>query len=682
MRVVRGSKKRSSHTDKDGARPAPLPPHQGGSEGSVVPIYRFGDLVDIPAFSRMLDGLFRATGIPNGVVDESGELLSLAAGENACTRFHRACPNMAEHCRESNLAIMRDLRDGHVAGGLCRNGLMDYATPVVIEGRQLATLFLGQVLHQPPDLDFFRAQAAAQGFDEKAYLESIQAITVIDKARLEDCMAFMVEMARTMAASGLARLRETRLKRDISRHVERQIQLEDILDSSPVAIGWANADGRVDYVNYQFALLFGYSTEDVPDLLSWYLRAFPVADYREAVIQPWIQLVRQARLTGSIAPSLEASVTCRNGKERRVIISTSWVGQRCLFNFSEITDRWLNEQHKRAHDAILEMIARGAPLDGILLAIVRQIEVEDKQGRCSILLLDEQGRRLLTGAAPSLPAFYTQAVHGTEIGLGVGSCGTAAFLGQRVIVEDIQAHEYWLPYRQLARQAELGACWSEPILSSRGKVLGSFAIYHARPQSPLPEDIERISIASRLASIAIESRYAHDELERRAYSDYLTGLANRRHFLELAETELACAQRFKREMSILMLDIDHFKRVNDSYGHHVGDLALKKLAEICLLTLRTVDITGRVGGEEFAILLRETGHEQALEVAERLRAAIASTPVIIENGGVLQLTASLGVTSLVDSQSNIDVLLNQADQALYRSKDGGRNRVTSYVAVA
>lgn len=679
MNPVRGNKNHLRAAGRDGRRRTSKPGYRDVSgSGTVQTIYRFSDLVDMKSFSQMLESFFQATGIPNGVVDVSGELLSLSAGENACTRFHRACAETEALCRESNLAIMHDLRDGHVAGGLCRNGLMDYATPVVIEGRQLATLFLGQVLHEPPDLDYFRAQAAARGFDEKAYLESIQSITVIDKFRLQRYMTFMVEMARTMAASGLARLRETELKRDISRHVERQIQLEDILDSSPVAIGWSNSEGRIEYVNDLFTRLFGYTLDDVPDLQTWYQRAYPDVQYREAVVLPWIQESEVAHNSGVPAPDLEASITCRNGEVRRVVISISWVGKKRLVNFTDITDRWRSEQHKQAHDALLEMIARGTPLESILNAIVRQIEIEDRTARCSILLLDEEGKHLLSGAAPSLPVFYNQAIHGIEIGQGVGSCGTAAFLGQRVIVEDIQRHEYWAPYRQLAEKAGLGSCWSEPIMSSRGKVLGTFAIYHAAPKSPLPQDIERIGIASSLASIAIESRRAYEELEHRAYFDYLTGLANRRNFLERAEAELASAKRFKREMSILMLDIDHFKRVNDTYGHHVGDVALKKLAEICLLTLRTVDTIGRVGGEEFAILMRETGPEQALEVAERLRAAVASTPIILDKGKQLQLTVSLGVTSLGDKNTNIDLLLNQADQALYRSKNEGRNRVTMY----
>jgi diguanylate cyclase (GGDEF)-like protein len=344
-----------------------------------------------------------------------------------------------------------------------------------------------------------------------------------------------------------------------------------------------------------------------------------------------------------------------------------------------ITERRQLELRISARDAMLEMVSRGDELAKILNAIVLQVESEDNTMLCSVLLLDKEGTHLLNGAAPNLPVFYNQAIHGIEIGEGVGSCGTAAALGQRVIVEDIQTHAYWQPYAELAHQAGLRSCWSEPIHSSHGKVLGTFAIYHAEPKSPQPEDIERIAFAANLTAIAIESRYAHDELEQRAYTDYLTGLANRRYFLEQAENELARTLRYGRELSILMLDVDRFKQVNDTYGHKVGDLVLQKLSEVFRTTLRDVDIIGRVGGEEFALLLPETGVEQAMQAAERLRTAIASAHVTLDGGLPLRFTASFGVTNLREKDVNIDVLLNQADQALYRAKNGGRNRVCMYL---
>lgn len=626
----------------------------------------------------MLESFFLATGIPNGVVEANGELLSLSSGDNVCAQFHRCQPEAEKRCRESNRIIMSNLNEGHIAGGLCKNGLMDYATPVVIEGQQLATLFLGQVLHSPPDINYFKSQAEYFGFDEKSYLDSIAAIPVIRKERIESHMAVMVEMAKMLAASGLSRIRQASLEQDLNANAERRIQLEDILNFSPVAIGWSNDEQHIEYINQQFTQLFGYTLDDIPDLESWYRLAYPDEQYRNTVVREWSKQVDLACHDGSNAPELETDISCKNGDIRRIIIRPTWVGRRRLVSFSDISERWLLEKRNQAHDAILEMVARGTGLTEILNAIVLQIEHENKSLRCSILLLDANGKHLRTGAAPNLPAFYNRAIAGLEIGIGAGSCGTAAYLGERVIVEDIQSHEYWKPYAQLVQQANLGACWSEPIISSRGKVLGTFATYQAEPGGPVTEDLERLSFAANLAGIAIENRYAHDELERRAYTDYLTTLANRRYFLEQAEKELKRVHRRGGKLSILMLDIDHFKQINDSYGHKVGDQVLKRLAEVCLSALRDLDIVGRIGGEEFAVLMPDTGIDHALQAAERLRAAIASTQVVTNRAESFQFTASFGVAILNHRDDNIDTLLNQADQALYQAKNKGRNRVCSY----
>ena len=154
--------------------------------------------------------------------------------------------------------------------------------------------------------------------------------------------------------------------------------------------------------------------------------------------------------------------------------------------------------------SVLELIAHGAPLPRVLTALAQGIERANPEVRASVLLLARDNRHLLLGAAPSLPDFYNEAVHGLAIGDGVGACGTAAARGERVIVEDIASHPYWAPYTALARAADLAACWSEPVVSPQGKVLGTFALYHARPASPTEADIAAITEAAHLASVAIE----------------------------------------------------------------------------------------------------------------------------------------------------------------------------------
>jgi diguanylate cyclase (GGDEF)-like protein/PAS domain S-box-containing protein len=159
---------------------------------------------------------------------------------------------------------------------------------------------------------------------------------------------------------------------------------------------------------------------------------------------------------------------------------------------------------KKSRSHILELIVSDEKLPVILQAMVCDIEQENSAMLCSILLLDDTGKHLLNGASSRLPAFYNKAIDGMEIGVGVGSCGTAAFTGERVIVDDIQNHPYWTSFKQLASKAGLGACWSEPIRSTQGDVLGTFAIYHHETNQPTEANITLIEQAANLASIVIE----------------------------------------------------------------------------------------------------------------------------------------------------------------------------------
>lgn len=173
-----------------------------------------------------------------------------------------------------------------------------------------------------------------------------------------------------------------------------------------------------------------------------------------------------------------------------------------------ITTGKLAEQRELSRSNILELLANGAPLNTILDDIVRSVEQANPAMLCSIMLLDSQGKYLLTGSAPSLPDFYKQAMNGIEIGIGVASCGTAAFTGQRVLVDDIQSHPYWTSYQALSQKAALGSCWSEPIHSANGKVHGTFAIYHHDARKPGDADLQLLAKTANVAAIALDRNRA------------------------------------------------------------------------------------------------------------------------------------------------------------------------------
>jgi diguanylate cyclase (GGDEF)-like protein len=177
------------------------------------------------------------------------------------------------------------------------------------------------------------------------------------------------------------------------------------------------------------------------------------------------------------------------------------------------------------------------------------------------------------------------------------------------------------------------------------------------------------------AGIALENARLHERVQRQATTDELTGLVNRRRFLEALETELERARLFETPLSLLLADLDDFKRVNDAYGHLSGDDALRIFAGLLEAHLRKVDLAGRLGGEEFAVLLPETGLDEAALAANRMRAALSDAPLGLSNGAYVSLTASFGVAELVPGQS-AQQLVSRADAALYVAKAAGKNRVS------
>ncbi|MDE1900661.1 MAG: diguanylate cyclase [Alphaproteobacteria bacterium] len=164
------------------------------------------------------------------------------------------------------------------------------------------------------------------------------------------------------------------------------------------------------------------------------------------------------------------------------------------------------------------------------------------------------------------------------------------------------------------------------------------------------------------------------ELFRQASTDALTGISNRRYFQNQAEQELRRARRFARDMTVMMIDIDHFKPVNDTYGHAAGDAVIQGVVKRAEESLRQSDSIGRLGGEEFAVLLPETGIDAAYDVAERLRKHIENRPLIAEHN-VIPCTVSIGIAQLSARDGTIEDLIRRADTALYAAKNNGRNRV-------
>ncbi|MQY50897.1 diguanylate cyclase [Rhodocyclus gracilis] len=322
---------------------------------------------------------------------------------------------------------------------------------------------------------------------------------------------------------------------------------------------------------------------------------------------------------------------------------------------------------------ILELIAVGEPLSVILSEICQQTERHMPGASCAIELLDGDGVTFRDAVAPSLSDEFRSQRIGLAVGPTAEAAGAAVYLGHPVRVDDIASSPLWAGRHACAAQNGMQACWSTPLFSAGRRALGAFSLYFHAPRPELPHEQTVVTHAARLATVAIE-HYRHlSELRRLATTDPLTNLNTRAHFLAQAEAELARTVRFERALAVLMIDLDHFKRVNDSNGHAVGDEALRLFARVFADETRSVDLLGRIGGEEFAAVLPETGEEGAQEAAERIRRAVEAVRCVGAGHAPIAFTVSIGI-AIHHAGDSIDTLLARADRALYRAKDAGRNR--------
>ncbi|MBI5303646.1 MAG: diguanylate cyclase [Chloroflexi bacterium] len=217
-------------------------------------------------------------------------------------------------------------------------------------------------------------------------------------------------------------------------------------------------------------------------------------------------------------------------------------------------------------------------------------------------------------------------------------------------------------------------------LRMNGRVIGFLNLDSATTARFTPVDAERLQSFADQITVAIENARLHAQVRELAIVDELTGLYNRRGLFQFGEYEVHRAVRNKRPLSVILLDIDRFKNVNDTYGHSAGDVVLRDLAECCREGIRGIDIVARYGGEEFVVLLPETDVSSAKKVAERLRCSIQETLFIVgsaERGDSVRITVSLGVVGMHPAVQKLAALIECADHAQYRAKNSGGNAVVA-----
>ena len=494
-----------------------------------------------------------------------------------------------------------------------------------------------------------------------------------------------------------------------------------------------------------------------------------------------------------------------SGETRDVEVHSAQVnfrGNVLLYSIiTDVTERELALRREHLRSEVLQSLAHGEATADILNKIVHLVESEQPDAWCSIMQVDKEGRHLLICAAPNIPPAFQALLQGMEIGSGVDSSSIVAASGERVILEDMQAYPFPPEFRSLALRSNIAACWTEPILSSDGKVLGTFSIYRQTTGKPNAEQIKLIEHMSKLAGITLERKRDEESLRMSAavfqtspeaivitdeknriiavnpaftqitqytpeevvgrdpkmlssgsqraefykemwlsitatgrwrgeiinrrkngdiYSEWLnintvydeqnqvqqriaifsditdkkrteaiiweqanydtlTSLPNRRLFHDRLEQELKKAERENTPVALMFIDLDHFKEVNDTLGHEIGDLLLQDAARRVAKCVREADTLARLGGDEFTVILPGLTDTERLEnIAGNIIRTLA-TPFQIA-ASTVYVSASIGITIFPADAADLGSLLKNADQAMYVAKSKGRNRFSYFTA--
>ncbi len=460
---------------------------------------------------------------------------------------------------------------------------------------------------------------------------------------------------RILYASFLKDITQSRLK-DIE---HRLLSMSVNATSSATCI--VDTEGRLIYVNDGFVRLLGYSREEVigQSPLLFFAPDTRAKAYARKVLE---------RVLGGRSNQISALIGRRNGQRLWLHVSSTPVfdQQGKVENVVIVlTDVTRTKLHEVLQDKIIGALLKETSLESVLTLLCQEIEHIAPEVAVSILSVDKEGV-LHPLASPGLPTDYSRAIEGLVIGPATGSCGTAAYRGEPVLVTDILHDPLWAEFRALAQQSGFRACWSVPVRNGAGRVAATFALYFRECRGPDPLHTHLVTAGIHLCMLALEREEARQSIRRMAFYDALTGLPNRSFLLAQAERTLLEAAEERAELAVLFVDLDRFKQVNDALGHASGDELLQAMAQRLRSVLRESDIVGRLSGDEFVLVLPRMNAAQVTFFLERLM-MILSVPANVAGTSVV-LSASIGISMFPRDGQDMESLLHRADIAMYQAK--------------
>jgi len=317
---------------------------------------------------------------------------------------------------------------------------------------------------------------------------------------------------------------------------------------------------------------------------------------------------------------------------------------------------------------VSRVISSNIPMQDVIKKMSSRLRALVQADECSIMIMDESRRELAFCESSGLSRWEVENI---RFKLGEGVAGWVAKHKKPVLIEDCSKDPRFVNIEQQKRQIISMIC--VPLMIKRN-LIGAVSLTTRTPGHTLTADELEITV---LMSAHISLALENNRLYEISVLDGLTNLYNRRYLEQRLTKEMAYSKRFKKPLTVMMVDIDFFKKLNDGFGHQAGDYALRVVSDTLTTALREYDIVARYGGEEFAVVLPSTPRHKGASIAERLRASIAESN-IVHKERKLPVTISVGVSSFPEDADTSDDLVAKADRALYEAKRQGRNQVVCY----
>ena len=449
---------------------------------------------------------------------------------------------------------------------------------------------------------------------------------------------------------------------------ETEERYQQLVEQSPITVG-IHCDEKIVYINKAGLELFGAKHSD--ELIGKNIYSLMHPDYLE-LIQKRVQ---NTYINKESAEKLEEKMIRLDGSVIEVEVLNHPIdyqgkpaSQVMIIDVSERRDNEKKRQRQLNELSVLHMVAslssEAKDEDELIEKATKTIGEIVYPDNFGVLLVEDSN-------IVKEHHTYERKSEDEDIltfGLGEGVTGEVALTGKAINIPDVSQHENYIAINSMI-SSELCV----PIKISK-EVVGVVNA-ESNQLNAFSKDDERFlsTLADQLA-IAIEKLRLFEEIQLQARTDFLTGISNRRNFIELATKEFERSKRYNNSLTAIMIDLDNFKEVNDSFGHAVGDIVLKAAAHKCKNQLREIDLFCRYGGEEFAILLPQTDLEKSEMIADRLLKEFNQNPIQIAEGSI-HLTISIGVATMTSKIIHIDNLLNKADLALYEAKKKGKNSI-------